>query len=126
MMLSNKTWEEAVKDWRAGKTVWSASLGGLGPGYEQAIQVLLWEILARWTGAPPASEDNKYPEAYNKHVEQVIADLDRFGFSGAQVGAAKATAYQFMAYGYEHMMDKLPDDRWIQVSRNFPSLPELH
>lgn len=121
--ILNITWKEAAKNWTEGTTVWSAELGGIGPGYEQAIQVLLWEIIARWKGADLKVDKNvkTYPKDYDDHVENVISDLDKeHGFSGAQVGAAKATAFQFMAYGYENMMSKLPDDRWILVSKSFP------
>ena len=116
------TWQEAAKQWSEGGIVWSAELGGggLGPGYEQAIQILLFEILARWPQdqvlAPAHSE---YPVAYTKHVEAVIGEINAScgGFSDAQVGAAKATAYQFMRYGYRYMMEKLEKDRWIQVCK---------
>jgi hypothetical protein len=114
---------EAIKNWKDGKTVWSAELGGIGPGYEQAIQVLLWEIVSRWDQGEVKDNEKSYPENYNKHVDGVTNELDKiFGFSGAQVGVAKATAYQFLKYGYSEMMNKLPDERWIQVDRHIPNL----
>lgn len=120
------TWQEAARQWKSGGTVWSAELGGIGPGYEQAIQVLLWEILARWGDSDvPGGSDGKYAEAYNVHVDKVVHELDEpcGGFSGAQVGAAKSTAYQFIRFGYKHVMDKLEKDRCIQVSKFWPSAP---
>lgn len=33
-----ETCEEALARWDAGETVFTAEMGGLGPGYEQAIQ----------------------------------------------------------------------------------------
>lgn len=122
MNLETKTWQEAANKWKSGDSVWSAELGGIGPSYEQAIQVLLWEILVRWDGGDLPKDVRKFPELYSKHVDRIVNELNDFGFSGAQVDAAKATAYQFIAYGYEQMMTKLPDDRWILVSKNFPSL----
>lgn len=116
---------EAIANWKTGNIpVWSASLGGLGPSYEQCIQVLLWETLARWNSElPPVEEGKKYPEVFEQHFKKVVDELDvKFQFSGAQVGAAKVVAFQFLAYGYGTMMAKLPDDRWIQVMRDFPSL----
>lgn len=117
-----QTWQEAAEAWREGGSVWSAELGGIGPGYEQAIQVLLFEILARWEGDPPISTGKAYDQRYASHVDKVVHDLDKEcgGFSGAQVGAAKATAFQFMVYGYKHMMDKLSEDRKILVGKSFP------
>ena len=38
--------------------------------------------------------------------------------SGAQAGAIKSTAYQFIAYGYQYMIDKAPKDRIIFISKN--------
>lgn len=122
MKIENKTWKEAAKDWSNGLNVWSAELGGIGPGYEQAIQVLLWEILSQWDKEDLKYDESmkKYPEEYSEFVDKVTSDLDKnYGFSGAQVGAAKMTAFQFMVYGYENMMNKLDDNRWILVSKNF-------
>jgi len=119
------SWKKAASIWKKGGTVWSAELGGLGPAYEQCIQILLWEILARWKGPTlkPNEKAPGYPEIYDDHVEKVVRSLNKLGFSGSQVGVAKATAYQFMVYGYSEMMSKLPDERWIQVDKNFPRFP---
>jgi hypothetical protein len=117
------TWQEAAKRWQEGQTVFSAELGGISPGYEQCIQILLFEILARWKGEVPPPNGEAYPGIYNDHVKAVAKELDpKLGFSGAQVGVAKATAYQFMHYGYRYMMEKLPTDRLIQVSKDFPQM----
>lgn len=117
-----KTWQEAVKDWNENHPVWSAELGGIGPAYEQAIQVLLFEIMTKWGDKPlPPPEGDNYPIEYTKHVDEIVHELDeRCGFSGAQVGIAKGTAWQFMKYGYAHMMNKLEPDRHILVSKRFP------
>lgn len=126
-MELKKNLEQAIKDWKAGAPVWTAELGGIGPGYEQAIQALLWEFLSRWQHGKIEMPDGltSYPSKFSEEFDAVASELDKdMGFSGAQVGAAKSTAFQFLAYGYEHMMAKLPDDRWIQVSRNFPGLPK--
>lgn len=121
-----KTWKEAAQNWKDGKIVWSAELGGLGPSYEQCIQILLWEILHTWGDRPlPTDNGVTYPEEYDQHVDELASRLSKvYGFSGAQVAAAKATAFQFMKYGYSEQMAKLPDERWIQVSRKFPDSPE--
>jgi hypothetical protein len=124
-MKLQDTLPEAIKNWKTGIPIWSADLGGLGPGYEQCIQILLWEIVSRWTGGPFTNvpEKGPYPKPYTDHVDSITNELDpKLGFSGAQVGVAKQTAFQFLVYGYEYMMAKLPDDRWIQVVRDFPSL----
>jgi hypothetical protein len=113
----------AIENWRKGNQVWSAELGGIGPGYEQAIQILLWEILSDWGDKPvPEPDGENYLAEYTKFVDAVVHKLDSDcgGFSGAQVGAARATAYQFLTYGYREMMGRLPQDRAILVSKAFP------
>lgn len=119
--------DQAVAAWKAGDIVWSAELGGLGPGYEQAIQVLLWEFMAAWGNRNlPEPEGENYPPEFVKAFDEVVHELSPTcgGFSGAQAGAAKGTAWNFLKYGYRHMMEKLPKDRHIMVSRRFPHAPE--
>lgn len=125
-MKVTDNWKEAAKKWDRDGSVWSASLGGIGPGYEQAIQILLWEILLRWdeTRNPMEKKRNEYTDEYNKHVDTIVHELNDsvLGFSGAQVSAAKGTAFQFIKFGYQHMMAKLPCEREILVSKDFPKL----
>lgn len=118
--------DEAVARWKAGHTVWSAELGGIGPGYEQCIQILLWETLAAWgdRSLPLPEKEGEYPKEYSDFVDQMVTNLN-LGFSGAQVGAAKSTAYQFLRYGYRHMMGKLEKERHILVEKHFPSMPRV-
>ena len=113
------TIEEVIEAWKKGDTIWTAELGGMGPGYEQAIQILLFEICCDMYGKPLPEKD------LTGWGEETVKRLDGacYGFSGAQVRAAKITAYQFLKYGYKEMMDKLPEDRKIMVSRECPSLP---
>lgn len=121
------SWKDVSRKWDAGETVWSAELGGLGPGYEQAIQILLFEILHLCANREPfpLSVGDKFSEEYDSVVVEAMNRLEGkmhlTGFTGAQVGAAKMTAYQFMSFGYEEMMSKIPDpDRRILVNKDFP------
>ena len=113
-----KNWKEIVDDWNDEKIVWSASLGGIGPGYEQCIQDILFTLLSKY----PSDKIGEGKDGYKKFQEwsnDIITKMDeKYGFSGAQVGAAQATAYQFIKYGYSEMMNKLDDDRHIQVCKN--------
>lgn len=119
------TLNEAIEKWNKGEVVWSAELGGLGPNYEFAIQMLLWEILASWKGGT-AIQGKTYSPEFSRHADQVTHKLNEvYGFSGAQVGAAWRTAAQFLTFGYPEMMKTLPEDRWIQVSRVTPRPPEV-
>jgi hypothetical protein len=113
-----ETNEEIIKRWRAGDVIWTAELGGMGPGYEQAIQVLLFEIMSTWNGPLPEPFGDSFPEEFTKHVDRVVHGLTTWGFTGAQVGAAKSTAWQFMKFGYAEMLNKLPGDRRIMVSNS--------
>lgn len=121
----NETWPVIAKRWADGEIVWSAEMGGIGPGYEQCIQTLIFEILCAWdpTKAMPEPVKAVYPPEYKQISDKVATELDKtFHFSGAQVGQAEAVAYQFIKYGYSEMMNKLPKDRLIQVSKNFPGV----
>lgn len=111
---------EVVKRWKAGKAVFSIELGGLGPGYEQAIQEMLFDVFSHLTEEkiPFASlvDGKKFSDAYGK-ICDVVAEGK--GLSGAQYGAAKGVAYQFHRYGYKEMMEKVPQDGLILVDNRF-------
>lgn len=119
MKKFTETNAEVIAKWKNFEPVWTAELGGIGPGYEQAIQDILWSIFATWDGPNYAGEELKnFPEAYEKFVDEVVTNLDKeYGFSGSQVGAARHTAFQFIRYGYAEMMNKLDDDRKIMITR---------
>lgn len=124
---TTETLETVLDKWKAGDSVWSASLGGIGPAYEQCIQLLLFEICARWDKSRPMMSPDglEYSKEFDKHADDVCRSLE-LGMSGAQFGSAKVTAFQFMHIGYAEMMNKLPSERWIQVSSNFPRIPEAN
>ncbi len=123
MKKHEETNQQVIDIWKSGGIVATAELGGISPAYEQCIQILLWEIFSSWDSKLPVVDDKgRLSPEYNNHVELKVSELQRFGFSGAQFQAAKHTAFQFIHYGYSEMMNKLPDDRHIQCSRNFPSL----
>lgn len=112
--------EEVISNWKAGKEVDSCSLGGLGDEYEEAIQTLAFEIFSTWdTSKPTVNEDgSKVSKEFETHAQVKTVELDqKWGFSGAQVGAAKRMAFQFAHYGYGEMMKKLPADRLIKAKR---------
>ena len=128
LVVDKKTkWQDAVKRFRKGDPVWTIELGGMGPGYEQALQLILWAIMAEWDADRPLPEPqgNSFPEEFNKHVDAVIERHDKSlgGLSGAQVGAAKNTAWQFMRQGYGEMIVKArEEDRTIMFDTFWPKL----
>lgn len=116
-----------LADWDAGKPVWSVEMGRLGPGYEQAIQVLAVEML-RWLAEKkpvlPEMDESAHTELAETmdahfHGRPAIAAI---GYSSAQWGAARNIASCFWAQGPEKALQSAPVDRHIQVSRAWPSL----
>jgi hypothetical protein len=85
------TAHEQVARWDEGRTIWSIEMGGLGPGYEQAIQVLAVEITRDNLDKELPGEEN-----YRDWGDDTVHRIDKQcgGFSGAQVGAAKQIAYR--------------------------------
>jgi hypothetical protein len=118
---------EWLQRWDAGRGVWSIEMGGLGPGYEQCIQITAAEILrhmitkqydvAKWDDKDQLVRDRDEIEAMG-HKNTTIKQL---GLSGAQWGAAFNLAGMFYRNGPAGVMqDERVADRKIQVQRTFP------
>jgi hypothetical protein len=119
---------EQLRRWDSGESIWSIEMGGLGPGYEQAIQILAIEIIRD-------EIDNTLPVGKfdgwgDKTVERIDArdpvtgKYGCGGFSGAQVGAAKQIAYRFIKDGPRKALEGLEGDRTIQVYNFWPRAPQ--
>lgn len=120
------TSEQALASWDAGDPVWSVEMGGIGPGYEQCIQVMGFEFL-RWMLANPPADGwdtmegdkwRKYSDKCDKANNEIVGKL---GPSGAQHGAAMNIASVYAKQGYAKGLSMVSDDRHILVSRGFPS-----
>lgn len=101
-------------------------MGGLGPGYEQAIQVLVFEIVRDHIDKP-LPEPGTSRDGWADETVHRVNDWPGCGFSGAQVGAAKWLAYRFLSRGHRRVLDELrahDKDRLTQVSRTWPHEPE--
>lgn len=137
-MLSRKKWANAKEEiqsnlnkWDAGEAVWSVEMGGLGPSYEQAIQVLIIELIRDNLGKPlpvekPTPKELErgvlpWTEWGNPTVHR-INEVCR-GFSGAQVGAAKSVAFRILRDGWEKAIKSAPEERRIQIDNWFPKVP---
>lgn len=119
---------EWLRRWDAGETVWTIEMGGLGPGYEQCIQITAAEVLRhlldkkynpeKWDFARANWErDLKKIEEY-AHANPVIKKL---GLSGAQWGVAVNLASNLYRKGPAAIMnDKRAEDRKIQTRREMP------
>jgi hypothetical protein len=112
---------EALEKWDSGISVFTVELGGLGPGYEQAIQILVFEIIRDYIDRPLPTPDN-----WRSFGEDAVSRCNSscLGFSGAQVGAAKNLAFHALRDGWRATIFSFPDDRQIQVSKAFPQPPE--
>lgn len=125
MRQEKETVADAVAQWDNGLPVRTVELGGLGPGYEQAIQILVMELLRD-------EKDHDLPvtrEEQEKWGEATITRTDEWvgGYSGAQVGAAKSLAYRMLRDGYEETIESMRQhdaDRVILVAKRFPGVPE--
>lgn len=134
----DETMEDLLRRWDEGESVWTIEMGGLGPGYEQAIQVTaielgrkliphretLQELLDR------GEEDEGGRKELNAVIEQELAHLllehdeTLGGLSGAQAGAVKQIAFFFVMKGVKESLMNADEDRMIQVSNHWPRLEE--
>ena len=125
------TTAEALAAWDAGGSIWSVEMGGLGPGYEQCIQVLAVECVRALTAlgvldllnAAAIDNEGRWPDHCVRDVlDPVSHKLDKtYRFSGAQVGAAMNLACIVARKGYgDAMSDPEIKDRLIQVRKDFP------
>ena len=119
--------QDWLNRWDGGKTVWSIEMGGMGPGYEQAIQVTVAEVLrhlidesydhSSWSDTDKAKDDGEKirKASFDNKV------IDGLGLSGAQYGAAFQVATKLYMDGPIGVMtsDQVAD-RHIQISKSFP------
>ena len=121
---SCKDW---LKRWDKDEPVWSVSMGGLGPGYEQCIQIMVAEMLRYLVRKDTCLEelmDDDLAE-FNTEFEHWAEQADfikKLGPSGAQYGAAKNLALVLWQKGpVEALTDPVIKERLIMVSKTFPS-----
>lgn len=123
--LIPETVAEAIARWDAGEAVFSVEMGGLGPGYEMAIQGLAFELMRaiEASGFDQWDDDLARKQFDEETIEPVVRECDAKpwgGFSGSQVGVAKNLAACVCRRGYRAALrdPKLPADRRIQVCRH--------
>ena len=102
-------------------------MGGLGPGYEQCIQITAAEML-RWfvqnnVDASKWSDKKKW-QATTDAIDASVMKSDeirKLQLSGAQYGAALSLSSAFYKRGpAAAMSDENVKDRLIQVAKIFP------
>lgn len=128
--LVPETVQELLARWDAGKSVFSIELGGLGPGYEQAIQVAAVEFARAGQNFKPLDDNAENKKAWDAICSAALRDIDEKlgGLSGAMYGAASWLAYQWCHNGgpahlYRRAKEKAKEDgndRLIQISKAYP------
>lgn len=115
-LMIPETAEEALERWDGGEPVLSVKMGGLGPGYEQAIQTLVFEIIREHRGEalPEPGSDEARDWAWQT-VWRADERLDLGGVTGAMAGHARSLAFRYLLNGYLSTIESAPDDRKIQV-----------
>jgi hypothetical protein len=119
---------EWLARWDAGRGVWSITMGGLGPGYEQCIQITAAEVLRHMLAAKyDPAEWHGSDEKWRRDVDAVrqfgFSDptIEKLGLSGAQWGAAFSLARNLYERGPRATLgDERVKERLIQVSKHFP------
>jgi len=121
---------EALINFESGQPVHVIDLGGMGPGYEQAIWNAIFMMIkdrdkdgiAHWTDK---EGDNTIWARKGKHGRVCDEDGQRvwkgLHLSGAQADQAITTVMQVLTYGWRTMMEKVPEGRSIMVSIDFPN-----
>jgi|SRR5882672_2415661 len=126
--LYGKDATEWLRRWDDGKIVWSISMGGLGPGYEQVIQILTAEIVRFYLEHQVEMVGLKLEDGDWKRITEMRdkwlfakPEIERLGCSGAQHGAASNLASYIFIHGPVALM-AVPEikKRHIQVKKDFP------
>lgn len=119
--------EDWLKRWDNGEGVPSVEMGGMGPCYEQAIQITAAEIL-RDALKNFKSEEVESDEAWEAMWEEINERsfknpmIKSLGLSGAQYGAARSVAAMIFKRGpIAALSDEKVKDRRISVRKYFPS-----
>ena len=116
--------KEWLRRWDNDETVWTISMGGLGDGYEHAIQSTVAENLRFMISKGFDSDKWEDKEIWQKDYKLIEESafknsvINELGITGAQFGAAinlSAMLYSKTPIGV--MSDARVKDRHIQVSR---------
>ncbi len=120
--IYGKDAKEWLKRWDEGKIVWSIEMGGLGPGYEQALQIAAVEVLRYFIESKfkKMIHDQKVHDLYDQFKEHKI--IKSLGLSGGQWGAAVYIARLLYSLGpIKIMTDPAYTNNKIQISKYFPN-----
>lgn len=112
-----KTAQEWIAAFDRGEVIESVSMGGMGDGYESAIQSCAVEIVRRLCPHTVPKEREQFTKLVNLSESEAVALLDAtHGFSGAQVGAAKNLSAIIWRRGLDSF--KEVSDRIIKIRKD--------
>lgn len=126
--IYGKSAQEWLDRWDKDQSVHTVTMGGLGPAYEQCIQITVAEtlrfLLARNYDATKWESDESLWKEAKEEIERHSFDnpiIQKLGLSGAQWGAAFNLALNLYRRGpIAALTDPKVKDRGIMVSRRFP------
>lgn len=123
------TAKEAIEAWDEGNALRSVEMGGIGPGYEQTIQIIAIESLRVALAEEERINAAIDYEVFKKLRDAVIHKIDNQvgGVTGAQAGAASNLAWNAYRMGWGGMLESAKknklEDRTIMISKFFPKAP---
>ena len=115
--------QEWLSRWDRGDTVWTVVLGGLGPSYDQCINIAVAEVVRALLVRRPKLEGGALLLADDDWLRDVLMDtLKGVGLSGAQYGSARGFGFQLYAQGPMKAIQQYPEDRHTMASKRWPIL----
>lgn len=121
------TASDLIAKWDRGESIWSISMGGMGPGYEQAIQTAAIEMAREGLDVPLEGPKEGHDAIWREVCDRALEKHDEAlgGLSGAMYGAASWLAWRWVHGGgpaklIDEANAKGDDSRCIQVSKAWP------
>lgn len=119
------TLKEFIEAFDNGKPVSSLEMGGLGPGYEQAIQLAAIEFARAGMGLKEKPTEEEWSALCSKELERIDESL--LGLTGAQYSAANWLAFHWCFRGgpdgvLREAKERKEDSRCILISKYWPKV----
>lgn len=118
--LHPKTAREALSRWDAGELLFTVEMDGLGPSYEQAIHIGVFEIIRDNLGKRLPKNGKPLGDFGDKTLSRLDEKIG--GFNGAMWCAARTLAARYLVFGYAKTLESVPAKRHIQISKKFPRI----
>ena len=126
-MAPHATAGELVEAWDRGETIWTLDMGGMGPGYEQAIQIAAVEFARANLGFTRTDDEKADTRRFEAACTETLhaIDEDLGGLSRAMFWAATWLAWQWVCNGGpQALIERSRANDQIQCSRWWPRAPK--